>query len=118
MLLAQAETTLQKAADKAAELGWFEQLVPQREIRFVIYATAVLILVAIAVYLVMKVREVSTGQVATSLDHLTEFQDLHERGAFNDEEMSRLKESIKSNIGTDDGNKQETPLGIEIKKPR
>ena len=118
MFLAQAETTLQKAADKAVELSWFERLVPQREIRFVIYGTAILILVAIAVYLVMKVRDISTGQVATGMDHLTEFQDLHERGAFNDGEMSRLKETIKSNIGTDDGNKQQAPHGLEIRKPR
>jgi len=118
MLLAQAEATLKKAADKAAEASWLEQLVPQREIRFVIYGTAILILVAIAVYLVMKVRDISSGQVAASMDHLTEFQDLYERGAFNDEEMARLKETIKSNIGTDVGNQQETPQVFEIKKPR
>ena len=103
-------------AEKPEIKNWFfvqfERLVPQSEIRFIIYAAVFASLIAIAFYVVMWIRERGSGTVPNSLDYLAEFEDLHDRGAFDDEEMSKLKHVINENIADE---KLDRILGLEGK---
>ena len=60
----------------------------------------------------MKVKGYSDYS-AGGVNHLSEFEDLHDRGAFSDEEMARLKESIRSNLNTEPIDTTETDSQTE-----
>ena len=142
MFLAQvtdaAKETAKRAADKTREINFddtwvakFEELVPQKEIRWIICAAGFLMLMTVAVWAVLKIKGYSEYS-AGGVNHLSEFEDLHDRGAFSEEEMARLKESIRSNLNTDPTDttetdsqspeqppeNKETEQKFEIKKPR
>lgn len=79
----------------------FERLVPQSEIRFIVYFAVIASLIAIGIYVAFWFKNGFGGSPST-IDYLTEFEDLHERGAFNQEEMSKLKKVVRENLEDDE----------------
>ena len=111
MLLGQANNTSDPATQKT-DFGWLndwiEQVIPQSEIRWVVWIAGVAILIAIAVYLVSKIRNFGMPDDSASED-LVEFNELYERGAFSDDEMAKLKQTIRSIY--EDGAREDFPVG-------
>jgi hypothetical protein len=100
MLVAQLTETTKQTTQRALEEGWFERLIPQPEIRGVVLVAITCILIAVIIYIVMRVRGYSDN-LPNAVDYLTEFEDLNERGAFSEEEMAKVKQSIRANLGLD-----------------
>jgi hypothetical protein len=80
------------------DVSWLERVVPEREVRFVIYVAVIMSFVAIGFWILNRLRGQVFGNQPESIDHLTEFEDLRSRGAFNDQEMSRLKQVIRQTL--------------------
>lgn len=86
---------------------WVEDIAASREITFVITGAILLILIVIAAWIAMKIRGFATHENSQAIEHLTEFEDLYDRGAFSDQEMSKLKEVIRSNLDDPTGNEEQ-----------
>ncbi len=75
-----------------------ESLMKVTEFRFVIWLTGLAVLVAIAIYVVLKIRGQVSGNMQVSEDHLAKFRKLHQQGAIDDKEFVRVKSVVGKTI--------------------
>lgn len=66
--------------------------------QFVLWAAIGAALVAIGVYVVMKVRTWSREGIAGTHDLLTNFRELHDQGELSDEEYRKVKTTLAARL--------------------
>ena len=89
---------------------WVQDIIADKTISFVVFGTILLVLIVVAIWGVMWIRGMTGEAPSSSLDHLTEFEDLYDRGAFSEDEMSKLKEVIRDSM------EDEVPTNLEEPK--